>query len=56
MENNYAWFKRKIRFLVNNNFVCKIFMRLYYVFEELIWLLVCVGLLVVILKLFLLPF
>ena len=56
MEKNNEWRKRRIRYLVNNNFVCKIFMRLYYEFEELIWLMVCVGLLVVILKMFFSPF
>jgi hypothetical protein len=46
MKNNYEWKKRKIRYLVNNNVVCKLFVRLYYLFEELIWLGVGVGILV----------
>ena len=52
MKNNNEWEKRRRRYWVNNNFVCKIFIRLYYEFEELIWLLVCVGMLVFILKMF----
>ena len=40
--------KRKVRYFVNNNFVAKIFMRLYYN----LWLIVSVGLFVFILKMF----
>jgi hypothetical protein len=50
MKNNNEWEKRRRRYWVNNNFVCKIFMRLYYKLEELIWLGVCVGSFVVIMK------
>ena len=46
MKNNNEWRKRKVRYVVNNNIVSKIFMRLYYEFKELIWLLICVGILV----------
>ena len=57
MKNNgFEWEKRRIRYLVNNNIVCKIFMRLYYKLEGLIWLGICVGLLVVILKMFFFSF
>jgi uncharacterized membrane protein len=49
MKNNCEWRKRRIRYIVNNNFIGKIFVRLYYLFEELIWLGICVGILVVIL-------
>ena len=52
MKNNNEWRKRRIRYIVNNNIVGKIFLRLYYGFEELIWLLVCVGIFVIILKMF----
>ena len=57
MKNNgFEWEKRRIEYLVNNNIVCKIFMRLYYKLEGLIWLGICVGLLVVILKMFFFSF
>lgn len=52
VSKSWKWKKRRIRYVVNNNFVGKIFMRLYYELEELIWLMVCIGLLVVILKMF----
>jgi hypothetical protein len=38
MKNNYEWRKRRIKYKINNNAIGKIFMRLYYEFEELIWL------------------
>ena len=40
------WRKRKIRYFVNNNISGKIFMKLYYEFEELIWLGISVGIFV----------
>jgi hypothetical protein len=46
------WSKRRRRYIVNNNIVCKLFLRLYYGLEELIWLLVCVGIFVIIFKMF----
>ena len=52
IKKSYEWRKRKVRYFVNNNIVSKIFMRLYYELEELIWLMVCVGILVIILKMF----
>ena len=52
MKNNDEWLKRKLRYWINNNIVYKIFMRLYYKFEELIWLGICVGLFIFILKIF----
>jgi hypothetical protein len=50
MKNNYEWRKRRIKYMINNNAIGKIIMRLYYLFEELIWLGLCVGILVVVLK------
>lgn len=52
MEKNNEWMKRRIRYFVNNNIICKIFLRLYYRFEELIWLGVSVGLFLFIIKMF----
>ncbi len=51
-KKNRIWKKRMRRYWFNNNIVCKIFMRLYYEFEELIWLGICVGILVVVVDLF----
>jgi len=49
--------KEKIEDLRDLNLVSRIFMRLYYAFEELIWLMVSVGIFVLFLKVFaLLPF
>jgi hypothetical protein len=56
MKNNIEWKKRRIRYVVNNNIVGKIFMRLYYELEELIWLMVCIGLFVFIFKMFFFSF
>jgi hypothetical protein len=53
MKNNNEWRKRRIRYMVNNNIVGKIIMRLYNEFEELIWLGVGIGILVVVLKIML---
>jgi hypothetical protein len=50
MKNNYEWEKRRKLFKRNNSVMYKLFVRLYYVFEELIWLSVCVGILVGVLK------
>ena len=52
MKNNNEWEKRKIRYFVNNNFVGKIFLRLYYK----LWLIVSVGMFVYILKMFISSF
>jgi hypothetical protein len=52
MKNNNVWFKRKIRYFVNNNFVGKIFMRLYYK----LWLIVSVIMFVYILNMFISSF
>jgi hypothetical protein len=46
MKNNYEWEKRRRLYKRNNSVMYKIFMRLYYEFEELIWLGICVGILV----------
>ena len=46
MKNNNEWERRRRRYWINNNFVGKIFMRLYREFEELLWLGLCVGILV----------
>lgn len=46
------WRKRRIRFWFYRSFVGKI----YYKLEELIWLGICVGILVIILKMFFSPF
>jgi hypothetical protein len=54
MKNNYEWEKRRRLFKRNNSVMYKIVMRLYYEFEELIWLGVGIGMLVVILKIMLL--
>jgi hypothetical protein len=45
MKNNNVWFKRKIRYRLYRR---SLLMRLYYEFEELLWLGICVGILVVI--------
>jgi hypothetical protein len=50
MKNNNEWEKRRRRYIVNNNIVCKIFVRLHYKFEELIWLGVCAGICVIVFK------
>jgi hypothetical protein len=50
MKNNNEWEKRRRLFKRNNSVMYKIFMRLYYKFEELIWLGVGIGMLVVVLK------
>ena len=50
------WRKRRIKYIVNNSVVGRLIMRLYYEFEELIWLLICVGLFVFFLKMFFLGF
>jgi len=52
VEKSKEWDRRRKLYKRNNSVVFKIFMKLYYEFEELIWLLVCVGILVVILKMF----
>ena len=46
MKSNNEWLKRKRRYWINNNIVCKIFMRLYRELKELLWLGLCVGILV----------
>jgi hypothetical protein len=46
MENKYEWEKRRRLYRRNNSIIYKIFVRLYYLFEELIWLGVGVGILV----------
>jgi hypothetical protein len=53
MKNNYEWKKRRIKYMINNNVIGKIFMRLHYEFERLIWLGVGIGMLVVVLKIML---
>lgn len=50
------WRKRRIKYIVNNSVVGRLIMRLYYEFEELIWLMVSVGIFVFILKMFFLGF
>jgi hypothetical protein len=50
MKNNCEWKKRRRLYKRNNSVMYKIFMRLYYLFGELIWLGLCVGILVVVLK------
>jgi hypothetical protein len=50
MENNNEWEKRRRLYKRNNSIVFKLFMKLYYLFEELIWLGVGVGILVAVLK------
>jgi hypothetical protein len=50
MKSSNEWLKRKRRYERNNNIVCKIFMKLYYRFEELIWLGICVGICVIVFK------
>ena len=50
MKNNNEWEKRRKLYRRNNSIVCKLFMRLYYEFEELIWLLVGVGICVICVK------
>jgi hypothetical protein len=52
MIKKNEWRKRRIRYLVNNNFVGKIFVRLYFK----LWLIVCVIMMVYILKMFLFSF
>jgi len=52
MENNKEWDRRRKLYKRNNSVIFKMFRKLYYELEELIWLLVCVGILVIILKLF----
>jgi hypothetical protein len=44
------WEKRKRRYWISNSVVLKILKRLYYRLEELIWLGICVGVLVIVLK------
>ena len=55
MKNNNEWEKRRRLYRRNNSIVFKLFMRLYYEFEELIWLMVCVGILVGVLNLVVSP-
>jgi hypothetical protein len=50
MKNNDEWEKRRRRYWISNNSVSKIFMRLYYKLEGLIWLGICVGICVVVFK------
>ena len=52
ISKSWKWKKRRIKYVVNNNIICKIFLRLYYELEVLIWLMVCVGLFVFIFKMF----
>jgi hypothetical protein len=51
--NNKVWMiweKRKIRYCINNNVVLKKFKRLYNEVEELLWLGLCIGVFVCIMK------
>jgi hypothetical protein len=50
MKNNCEWKKRRIKYKINNNGIGKIIMRLYYVFERLIWLGICAGICVIAFK------
>jgi uncharacterized membrane protein len=50
MKNNYEWKKRRIKYMINNNVIGKIFMMLYYEFEELIWLGICACICVIAFK------
>ena len=52
MKIDNEWEKRRRRYFVNNNFVAKIFMKLYYK----MWLVVSVIMFVYILKMFFLSF
>ena len=45
------WRKRRIKYIVNNSVVGRLIVRLYYEFEELIWLLICVGIMLVVVNL-----
>ena len=51
MKKKWMWKKREIKYFVNNNIVGRILMRLYFKLEELIWLGIGVGILVVVVKL-----
>ena len=44
------WRKRRIKYIVNNSVVGRLIMRLYYEFEELIWLMVSVGIFLIFIK------
>jgi hypothetical protein len=48
INKSWKWKKRRIRYVVNNNFVGKLFMRLYYK----LWLIVSVIMFVYILNMF----
>jgi hypothetical protein len=48
------WEKRKIGYYINNNVVLKIFKRMYNEVEELLWLGLCVGILVIVVNFILL--
>ena len=50
MKKRMKWFNRKVRYYVNRSLVGRILMRLYYELEGLIWLMVCVAILVVVVK------
>ena len=50
MKNSDEWLVRKRGYERNNNIVCKIFRRLYYELEGLIWLGICVGICVSVFK------
>jgi hypothetical protein len=53
-EDEYYWEKRKIGYYINNNVVLKIFKRMYNEVEELLWLGLCVGILVIVVNFILL--
>ena len=42
------WRKRRVKYIVNNSVVGRLIMRLYYEFEELVWLFVSVSIFVII--------
>jgi hypothetical protein len=50
MKNNNEWRKRRIKYMINNNAIGKLFVRLYYLFGELIWLGICAGICVLVFK------
>ena len=54
MRNKYKWGKRKVRYYVNRSLFVRVLRRVYYEIEELFWLGIGVGILVVVVNLLIL--
>ena len=48
LKKKWDWKKREVRYYVNKSWIGRLMMKLYNEFEELIWLGICVGILVIV--------